>query len=333
MRRCHDPANLDADRLPWWCGCQWDLSPCSVIVNPFQSSQPILYSSGWFFFFLSVGKRNSGGIPSAAWHRKRVVSMSCSSPLPRPSHTWYCTRHTFKDPSPCLPALYTSPATEGWALLRCVQQASKLNDLTKEKRRRKEKGQVQRWQRRFWWPRDRGGTSPEAYAEPVTDYVAEGLAEALQPYSENPPGDEPGVYAALNPQPWPSRRSPTSVLWEGLHCNQSCCSWASTPWFSILICAKYFLALALAMFHSSSDKRNLVQSDFWTRPTSRIRPWNLITQTRSAGQWGRWSLMTDLEALLLFPWGVFSRLMLHRAVPRHKAENMTGKNSCSKLKS
>lgn len=62
--------------------------------------------------------------------------------------------------------------------------------------------------------------SPEAYVESMTDYIAKGLAEVRQPYSKNLPGDEPGVYVAL--KLWSSRRPLTPVLWEELHCNQSC---------------------------------------------------------------------------------------------------------------
>lgn len=81
-----------------------------------------------------------------------------------------------------------------------------------KRKRRKEKDQVQRGERTTWWQRDRGGTSPEAYVESRTDYIAKGLAEVLQPYSKNLSGNGPGVYVALNPKLWSSMRPLTSVL-------------------------------------------------------------------------------------------------------------------------
>lgn len=75
-----------------------------------------------------------------------------------------------------------------------------------------------------WWQKDWGGASPEAYVESMTDYIAKGLEEVLQPYSKNLSGNGPGVYMALNLKLWSGRRSLMSAvgrLWEELHCNQS----------------------------------------------------------------------------------------------------------------
>lgn len=92
-----------------------------------------------------------------------------------------------------------------------MQQASKLNDLTKEEEEGKKKARC-RGEREQLGGKGRGGTSPEAYVESRTDCIAKGLAEVLQPYSKNLSDDGPGVPVAFSLKLWSSRRSLTSVL-------------------------------------------------------------------------------------------------------------------------
>lgn len=141
----------------------------------------------------------------------------------------HCTYYICKDSASYLPSLTTNPVTEGWVQFHYVHPASKSSDLTEGK---EEKGPMQRGLKTPRWQRDRGGASPEAYAEYMTDYIAKGLAEMLQPYSKNLSGNGPAVCVALNIKLWSGRRWLLSVagrLWEELHCNQSSFSSFYTP--------------------------------------------------------------------------------------------------------
>lgn len=65
-----------------------------------------------------------------------VMSVKLSSSLTESKHIQYHARCICKDSAPCLPALTTSPVTEGMALFHYVLQALKFNDLTKDERER-----------------------------------------------------------------------------------------------------------------------------------------------------------------------------------------------------
>lgn len=74
----------------------------------------------------------------------------------------------------------------------------------------------------------------------MTDYIAKGLAEVLQPYSKNLCGSGPGVCVILNLKLWSGRRSLMSVAGR-LCIVTSPLFRISTPWLSILYYPNYFL--------------------------------------------------------------------------------------------
>lgn len=245
------------------------------------------------------------------------MSTSCSSPWTKSSHIYHYTCHICKDttsylPPPLLQVLWLKA---GHCFIMCTQLQSQM---TWQKGKKRELKTV-------WWQRDRGGASPEASPESMTDYIAKGLAEMLQPYSKNLSGNGPGVYVALNLKMWSGH---WCQLWEG--CGKSCIAtsplfWVSIPWFSILIYPNYSLSHWSCFIPLSIEET--YHRHFWARLPIHSWPWNLTARCArkwSAGVWDRWSSITHLETLFLFP-SVFSRLMPVRAVPRHNAENTSGK--------